>query len=283
MTRWAVALAMVVVARVLPASWLELAVLAAVGTIGLAHGALDPVLARGRAGPRFFLGYLLAVFAVLAVWYVAPGLSLVTFLVASAYHFGDGDVRHLSAPSRAACMARGALVVLVPLVLHPPEVLPIIESLGVELPRWSQSQGVALAMALGAWSSWEAWRAGGAEAVADGLVLFACFVLLPVLVSFALYFTVWHAAGHIVDVRRSGARGLLLPAVLGTVASWVGLGVLVAVDARWGTPEARWSSMFALLSAVTAPHLIVVARWRLPWSTGSGAPLREQTASPTTS
>ena len=245
--------------RVLPGPWVEALALGAVLTLGIAHGAVDPLLARGRAGFVFYASYAAVALAVLLVWWLTPSLALLGFLAASVVHFGAGDARNLTRPTPSAIVARGLMVVGLPLALHPAEVLPIIGALGVVIPEWSSLEGATLAALVVAWNVLTA-RRSGAVAVIDVLVLALSFAVLPPLVSFALYFTAWHAVDHFRDLRHLDPHRLARRAVLGCLISWAGIALFACATSRWVAPEARWAVVFGFLSAVTAPHMIVVAR-----------------------
>ena len=262
MKRWSCAVVAIILHLVLPHSWVELLAFAGVVTIGLAHGAVDPLLARSGESLTFYLTYLAAAVAVLAVWWLSPTVALLGFLTASVVHFGNGDANDLAGRSPGSILARGAMVVFLPLVLHTSEVAPIIGALGVTATTWGPLEGAALAIPLVGWNLLSA-RRSGLFAVVDVLVLAVAFAVLPPLVSFSLYFTAWHAVGHFRDLRHLDRRKLARHAVLGCVVSWAAIALFAWATARWVVPDARWAAVFGFLSAVSAPHMIVVARAHL--------------------
>jgi len=258
MIRWAVGLSVLALSPFLPASWLQAAALLAVLTLGVAHGAVDPVLAREGHRARFYLRYLTGAAAVLFLWWLVPPLAFAMFLLISVLHFGEGDVRRFRSPTLATVVSRGAMIVGVPLFLHPEEVRPVVAALGVALPPWGDEMAIA-AVALVLLHLALAYRAEGLRAALDTILLAVLFWRLPVLVSFGLYFTVWHAADHLRDVREVVSKGMFRHALLWTLVSWVGMALFAAFTTRWVAPEQRWSVVFGFLSAVTVPHVVVVA------------------------
>lgn len=262
MKRWVFAIVAVLLHLVLPHSWVEVLACAAVLTLGLAHGAVDPLLARGGESLTFYLAYLAAAVAVVVVWWLSSTVALLGFLAASVVHFGNGEAREMARPTFGAIVARGLMVVFLPLVLHTADVAPIIVALGVPAPTWGPIGGAALAIPLVGWNVLVA-RRSGTFAVADVVVLALSFAILPPLVSFSLYFTAWHAVDHFLDLRHLDGSRLARRAVLGCVISWAAIALFAWATARWVAPEARWAVVFGFLSAVTAPHMIVVARAHL--------------------
>jgi len=128
----------------------------------LPHGGVDdatPALLRGeglrrRAGAGFYIWYLGLLGMVLLTWALSANLGLLTFLLFSAYHFGQGDLywstiargpanrwsRRRSA--RAFYLAaRGALSVFLPFIYHDDHFRIIGE-------RLSEQSGQTISLAL---------------------------------------------------------------------------------------------------------------------------------------
>ncbi len=62
---------------------------------GIPHGAIDNIIARHKTGINnivFYIIYLLVFLVFLAVWYINPKVALWTFLIISAYHFGESQL-----------------------------------------------------------------------------------------------------------------------------------------------------------------------------------------------
>jgi Brp/Blh family beta-carotene 15,15'-monooxygenase len=238
-------------------------------SLGVTHGALDLALfehveASGRRPRLAFLGaYVAATFVVVASWAVSPPLVFAAFCIASAWHFGRTDLG--TRGTAAAAAARGALVVGLPLLLHPEAVGPTLEAMGVAgfapspLPRW----GGAVALVAGALltSARLAPGARGHEAM-QTLVLTAMFVALHPLVAFSLYFGLWHAVAHLLDARR--VLGADWPSLAHAGAPFAAAGVLAVVVAAASVGatglEVMAGPALVAVSALTLPHVIVVGR-----------------------
>lgn len=252
-----------------------LALLLAVGVVlaGLPHGALDPWVAwraglwRTRAGfAAFNLAYVAIVLAVLGIWQVAPGASLVVFLAISAWHFGGDWRQELSAWARAGC---GLALLALPSLGAPSETSAVFALLAGD-------EGRVLAGWLGTAAPWLAVVAAGSAlvvlhkspAAALELGAAAAFaLLLSPLVFFLLYFCTLHSPRHLRLAAQSadpGQRrrmaGVALIYTLLTLAAaaiaWPWLGGDVASPAA---PEANLIRiLFIGLAALTVPHMIVV-------------------------
>tara|TARA_Y100000589_G_C27157181_1_gene631289 strand:+ start:108 stop:968 length:861 start_codon:yes stop_codon:yes gene_type:complete len=62
---------------------------------GIPHGAIDNIIARHKTGINnivFYIIYLLVLLIFLSIWYMSPDIAFWTFLLISAYHFGESQL-----------------------------------------------------------------------------------------------------------------------------------------------------------------------------------------------
>ena len=260
-----------------------------VALIGLPHGAADHRFARPRLEPVlglawlpvFLVGYLAVAMLVVGGWFVAPAATVVTFFLASAWHFGQEEPRLLVGPRGLRPVfrfARGGLVIWTPLVFHARDVAAI---LGLAAPGGS-GPAIHHALSLLTACSWimlpiaaVAWTFQGLAAsrsagrrrrvlLADNALVASLVVLYVVaspLVSFPVYFCGWHSARGLERLRRqlgetwSELARSLAPLTVGAIAL-VGLAAwLVLGGAGWNGTLIR--ATFVGLSAVAVPHLLL--------------------------
>lgn len=250
-----------------------LLLVAAVALIGLPHGGLDAWLAQRSGLVRstrglavFHLLYLLAAGAVALLWLWQPTLTLVGFLLISAWHFA-GDWPGLPAPLRALT---GIALLGLPAWLWGEPVATVFAVL-------AGSGGGALAQALGAlWPAFALllglalWRLRlQSSAVLELGALAALALFTPPLLFFAVYFCALHSprqlrlslANAAPAQRRSllfqavayAALAALLVVLAGLAAAAVGEGMrvwLAQFDAERGL-----RLLFIGLAALTVPHM----------------------------
>ena len=245
-----------------------------VATLGLPHGALDPLIAR-RAGlwrtplgfAGFNLGYLAIVALVVGVWLLAPTASLVGFLVVSGIHFGADWNGGRSVVLRSLT---GVGLLTLPAFAHHDEVAGIYRTLagtggGVVADVQSWLGPVAIvAMLIGAAL---ALRRRPTDAL-EILLATALALVAPPLIFFALYFCALHSARHLrhgfAEERGSGRLAMLIT-VAYTVIPIVAVGILTAVFvgdfAPGGSLADGWiiRLVFIGLAALTVPHMMVIA------------------------
>ena len=207
-----------------------------VALFGLPHGAVDHLvpLRLGDASLRRSLAVVSVVYAVLgglylAVWAVAPAVSLLAFLGMTWFHWGQGDAFALRAFGEAthlrtrsdrwlATVVRGGLPMLVPLLAQPEAyrrvvtgIVGLFESAAADSlsPLFRLEVRLALGVAFasiclgGLLWGYRHVRRGDAgiegwlwDAVEIG-VLWLFFWLVPPVFAVGLYFAVWHAVRHI--------------------------------------------------------------------------------------
>ncbi|WP_440765392.1 Brp/Blh family beta-carotene 15,15'-dioxygenase [Natronorubrum sp. DTA7] len=222
-----------VVTGSLPLSVQYVPLLVSVVVLGLPHGAVDHlVLPRARNEPittRSLAAvgalYLVVGAAYAAVWLVTPVAAFVLFILATLFHWGQGDVYvlvdlfgadYLDASWRRllTLVVRGGAPMLVPLVAFPeqygfvagtlvglfdPDAAATFESVGQPRVRLAVGLGYGLtvvtALGIGYVRSGNsrAWRIDAGETVA----LVAFFAAVPPVLAIGCYFCFWHSVRHI--------------------------------------------------------------------------------------
>jgi Brp/Blh family beta-carotene 15,15'-monooxygenase len=263
-----------------------------VAVIGRPPGAADHRFAQPRLEPRlgaawwavFLGGYLAIAIVVVLGWFLAPAATILVFFLASAWHFGQEEPDLMPGPGRArsarlVCrMARGGLVIWVPVALRTNEVVRILSltaprGAGPEIQRAVDMlvvcSWVMLTIAAVVWARrmLVAVAASGRRRrvlLLDGL-LEASFVTLfaatPPVAGFLVYFCGWHSVRGLGRLRRElgETRWQLAASLAPMTAAAIGL---IAV-ATWLVLRApTWEdtlvrATFVGLSALALPHLVL--------------------------
>ncbi|MEC7947275.1 MAG: Brp/Blh family beta-carotene 15,15'-dioxygenase [Myxococcota bacterium] len=272
---WAAATAAVsfAVAQATPTQGAQLVVLAvALVVLGLPHGALDDrVSARifRVRGILFYVAYLAPVVATGLAWWVAPQASFLAFLAASAWHFGEGDLRELGPGpgATAARLTRGALIVGVLFTAQPAQVAELLgPSLSAEAPPAHASVTIALsllAVHAAALIAARGDRLSTTRAVVDAAAVTLWLSLAPPLLAFAGYFACWHSRAHVETLYREGfGRAFWVRSLRLTVAAAVGGAVVLACVHRFAPQVAIAEALLPVIAALAAPHMALVEAWR---------------------
>ncbi|EIM77816.1 beta-carotene 15,15'-monooxygenase, brp/blh family protein [Nitritalea halalkaliphila LW7] len=238
-------------------------------TVGIPHGAVDHLLASSTtASPwKFYLRYLGIMAAYTLLWVLAPLLALFLFLFVSAYHFGQmhletqaqGLVQKITYSSIGfgflGLIVFGdwqASAALLSSFFTLPDLFPYRNWIGVGsmlllIPLYAhypKNPRIWLAISALAISLW----------------------VLPLYLSFALYFGFWHSLPSLkieyIGLKAKGNVGdytnfirNLLPFSL---LSLLGIGILLVAGMRYLEPNQLMLLFFILVSLITAPHVLVM-------------------------
>ena len=229
-------------------------------TVGLGHGAMDQITtARARQLPLgTFISLYLGVMALMALfWWLWSYGALGVFLLYSALHFGETDLRSMGQQHWGWHLLWGSLLLLMILSSHAEALAPLWPSLtGYPLPP-----GPYQILAWGA--------AGGGLLLAlylrkkrlAGLTLLLVIGYgLPLLMAFGLYFIGQHSLQGWQDLHHSlrrSHRALLREAAPYTLGAWIGL----AGALYWsgGALAQYTAALFIFISCVSLPHVALMA------------------------
>ena len=292
---------------------------------GLAHGGIDhrlplekTLIVRERSRRSmalFYLAYLSGMGATLLLWWASATLGWVFFLALSVYHFGQGDLywsRRFGLLSEVESgllsrlygggylLLRGALPVLLPLLLFPNEFRVLTRELGAEGQSGTLFGGsvaevrpgvVGMLIWQGGGALWLIWRhrrraeaaAAARKAVGEAgetLLLLWLVCLAPPILSIGAYFLCWHSPRHIARLveimpglrRRLEGGGNPLSSLVAyhREAAPMTLAAATLFLLLWGasllgeiTPSRLVAPAIVFISAITMPHVLVVSR--LDW------------------
>ncbi len=159
--------------------------------------------------------------------------------------------------------------------IHPTRVLPMVNALFFNRTALSAVQlacvgyvGVAFAVLAFIVVIVQIDPDDRGRVLAELSVLTALFLVADPLISFAVYFCVWHGprhTGRVLQALPSGlprsASSLLVGAA--TLLPLLGAGALLLTQTHVTLPssESLYRIVFVTLGALTAPHLVVTAIW----------------------
>ena len=245
---------------------------------GIPHGAMDHYIARQQAmnaGRVFHIGRFIGVYIFWALlysllWWISPGLSLLVFLLLSAWHFGETDLKFVNIPGHLPgfkTMAYGICLLAWLLLNHAGELAAWIQILVPNCPSAPQFINGALHIPLVAFfvllsallapigskagSRWLVWLCFSG-------FLFLCGKL-SLLSGFALYFTGWHSVRAFVDIsiflpaqrKWSAIWRHSLPL---SIISYTFLLLIYFLTAAEVWQNSGLPAIFILLSILTLPH-----------------------------
>lgn len=200
----------------IPMKWQVAYFIVMMAMTGIPHGALDHVLAKANAErekinfsiQRFLSRYLFATLAYGLCWVLFPSFSLLVFLVISAWHFGETDLSEAGTGFtwNLSRFVWGSFVLLLILLTHQSDTALVVLRITKDSPtvKWIWEMisgqyvlvmgGMALLSAVVIFTAMQQKKTSFPllQVLNLGIILFLC-TQLPLLPSFALYFSGWHA------------------------------------------------------------------------------------------
>ena len=254
-------------------SW-DFAALAAIFLFGVPHGGFDAAIARrngwSMSGPlswvTFHLAYIAIAIIVAFLWWWFPLVSLGLFLIISGYHFGASDITEVGTDC-LPWLAHGGLVPIAIPSLNPEAVRPIFSI----LLGSAEAADVLLSIIQLLFIGWIICCVGYcffclykkhySKPLVGLVIMIVIISLLPPLVSFAVYFCLWHSRGHILRLWDSLQQGKRLAtaqeAITYTLLSWLtAVGVFFYLSGP--LTDIMLQLTFIGLAALTWPHMILV-------------------------
>ncbi|MBU3678737.1 MAG: hypothetical protein FGM32_03910 [Candidatus Kapabacteria bacterium] len=241
----------------------------AIALFGIPHGAVDHHMMGISGGRRNadLLRYIGALGLVLSVWWFAPNIMLVLFLLNSAWHFGDCDVPNVGRLHTIRALMYGLAVLILMVDPRDPSVKSIIEEL------------LRQPLSLSTFTALDSWRNVAAviviilpsmivhPGIRYRLIRSAIIVALAFsvnsLLAFTWYFTFVHAYTSMNDLRHHlGGRvlwswGELIRAALPlSLVSYAGIGLAALLLPN----TSMMVALFVALSALTLPHSVLFHR-----------------------
>lgn len=253
--------------------------------VGIPHGAADHLifarLSKERWGRSrwlyFFVTYLglMGLYGVL--WWQFPILSLLLFLLISAYHFGQANWSFLQVEQKSVQVIIGTIwgiwALFTPLLLQFDAASAIIVQIAGEAPLipgnkliWAAMLfGINLLVILALWMTGLLQRK---EFFREGLhlvLLELLFFNLPLLLSFAVFFTLWHSLGSMQDqvaFFSDKAKGYRWKNYIKQILPMTFLALLGLAGFIWwqhsSLLEGNLGALFVFISILTLPHMVLM-------------------------
>jgi Brp/Blh family beta-carotene 15,15'-monooxygenase len=264
--------------------------------IGIPHGATDHLIfncficASNHIGSNhvgskrfFYISYALSILFYLTCWYIVPFLSLILFILISAYHLGQSNLYYLvdDRPlwlKSLTYLIWGLFAILTPICSHPDEVNGILSDL-LKRPILIECSGIGIICGLislnvlllgilfviGSVTQHQLLQ----ELLNLGILSFL-FCTAPLMLSFAVYFGLWHSLASTLDqikfIRQYNLQfdwsmfyRASIPYSLVSI-----LGFVLLYATTWshngdlqGTIYGSISLFFIGLAVITLPHTII--------------------------
>jgi beta-carotene 15,15'-dioxygenase len=240
-------------------------------SIGIPHGAIDHLISNPKIDRKglggFLLIYLSLITGYLAIWYYLPKLALISFILMSAYHFGQS---HFIAESTKKFgwllyISRGGFFLFV-ILLGDWEATKLILSPLINLDYLSQSRTFILVSIL--FSSILFQDLFGPKFqkkhFLELLVLGPVLYFSPLLIGFVVYFGFWHALPSMITEYRylrtysayNSAKKFGVQLLPFSVISFIGIGLILFFGLRFLEKNELVLLFFVMISLISFPHIL---------------------------
>lgn len=261
---------------------------------GIPHGALDHLVAQQNSSlqkqsfssTQFYLTYVSRMALYGVCWYFFPSIALLLFIVLSAFHFGETDIpvpASISKPSAIILQTGyGLLIVLVLLLTHAEEVLPILSTIEKQNTRFlslifTTKISISIILAILSICIFYCIRLQKKEGLSihwllnilfRTLAIGAIIICLPLPLAFAFYFGVWHSVHSLENIRQHlssshsefiSTKRLLKKCIPFSVIAFLGITVLILFANYLQTESVFLFFFFVGIAILTAPHLEVMS------------------------
>lgn len=260
-------------------------------TTGLPHGATDHLVfqknTKGLSGKKFwvhFLGrYLLLMAVYAAFWMILPVISLLVFLLMSFFHFGQSEFFYIQSTEKhplkiTLYLSWGALILLSILHFNFSESIALIGEVVSDTNSlilfWESFGNLTLGGLAGiTFGCFLYFFLKGAlkqqdlfiEAAIIGLFLFL-FYHANLLLSFVIYFGLWHASKAIYfemktlgSENKLGLKKFIQEAIPFTLLSVLGIVMLILASEWFSGLLSPLMLFFIVISVLTLPHMTFMA------------------------
>lgn len=258
---------------------------ALIALVGIPHGALDHILYKQnsrKSSLRFYSFYLGCMALFVASWLLFPLISLISFILISAYHFGQSQFSEVRFRAdhmhKVLYLSWGMTTLSALFYFNSSELATLLgayndtfslkvffnESIQLSLLLIS-GIGTAILLIRANAKNYISVRRFNHELIILGMILFA-FVMLPLVLGFTLYFCIIHSMKvlseeylHVKKIHKVRTVfsfvKLLTPF---TLISLFGIAVLFYLQQLGVLGLSEFMLAMVLVSMVTLPHSIVM-------------------------
>jgi Brp/Blh family beta-carotene 15,15'-monooxygenase len=262
--------------------------LSMIAILGIPHGAIDHILFLDDKSLKpvvFYSVYLGLIVGNIAAWTLFPAISLLFFLLVSAYHFGQSqfsDINNSIEKHNHILYLVWGISILLGLVYYNSLEITNVISQNVDLLPFETLMNESSIFSLLIFFSgatllylfyfcingWMSYERMFLEIFLLAIIHLS-FYLLPILIGFTLYFVVLHSLKVLneeFDYLRSTRKDFSLKSFASLLLPYTFLslffGAIIIALAYFQILEVSYTlTFFVLLSAITLPHSIVMNKF----------------------
>jgi lycopene beta-cyclase len=233
--------------------------------VGLPHGAVDHLISSKSLNNKITLEFVLTYLGLMtmmgAFWFFFPNITLIGFLLFSAFHFGQADIKSWKL-SQWMSILWGISVLTFILGTHKNETNDILSSISnVSLPFEVHPLFIA------PWLLYAILSNRKNMVVTLAWIILTC--KLPLMLAFGIYFIGQHSLiswNHINDFLQVKSRTLWLKSLPFQLGAWLILALFLIAEKQSidltlsNNYSNNWGVFFIFISCISMPHSIFMSR-----------------------
>ena len=232
--------------------------------VGIPHGAMDHMTEALSNTKRITLPFVMKYMGLMALvyvlWVVSPGIAVLSFILYSAWHFGETDTQEWGIYSPLIGLCWGVLFFIGCFASHLPELNNVLSLLGAGVidlyinPQDLFLASIALSVLLASYNKSIQW------------IFLLAFLLLsqwmPLIISFGIYFIFHHSYkgwSHLKQALGESDISLFKNALPFNIGAIVLFFIFFLNPSA--TFEANTSVFFVFISCISFPHIFCMHRF----------------------
>ena len=245
--------------------------------VGIPHGAIDhltsdPFITKSGL-IRFIVFYLLLITLYIICWFFFPLVALISFILMSAYHFGQTHFLGVRVPKTADIilfLSRGGFFLALILLGNLEATATILKDI-VEI-ELSDKQSIAIiAVLFFSTVAIQLYLLKGIRKkdVFELIILGGLLYYSPLLVGFITYFGFWHALPSMIEeyayLKRipqfSTFKKFFIQLLPFTLISLIGISLILMIGQHYLETSQLIMIFFIMISLISFPHIIYMDRF----------------------
>jgi Brp/Blh family beta-carotene 15,15'-monooxygenase len=259
--------------------------------IGIPHGAIDHIVTSKLYNlsqtisdqAKFYIYYLVMMTIMTLIWIIHPLSGFLIFALLTVYHFGQADLEHLPINKnikRVLFLSRGSMIMGLIIISDLQYTSPILLDLtGINILE--QISGASIHKTLlvilplqyliiqtAALVYYKFQASDITYILFDAFVVAALFLIVNPILAFAIYFGLWHSAGHVKEMmsyfeetgKKMTLKSFYLKALPLNLITLIGIGLIYWISQTYQFQLQIVSLLFIIISVLTLPHMLIVEK-----------------------
>jgi len=254
-------------------SFVMLILIVVMVTVGVPHGAIDHILPTKYLQLnglfKFIIKYLIIILVYAIAWFFIPKISLLLFLIISAYHFGQVHYISFEKIKKAGLLyfLTGNFILSLILIGDYDKSTEILSAI-LDIQPFEKYIYIYLCASFFLFLVILTFQNKNVklQILKDLIPLSLLLYFTPLLLSFVLYFGFWHSLPMLLEEYRGlnqekekmNVKSFVKKLLPLTIVSLLGILIILYFSNKFLQSETLIMIFFILISLISAPHIVVM-------------------------